>query len=56
MAATHGPDCLSRRSCWADGAASYPKAEQWAKTAASFILKLGPKQNGQSVSVGGFED
>ena len=44
------------RSCWADGAASYPKAEQWAKTAVPFILKLGPKQNGQSVSVGGFED
>ncbi len=44
------------RSCWADGAASYPKAEQWAKTAAPFILKLGPKQNGQSVSVSGGED
>ena len=39
------------RSCWADGASSYPKAQQWAKTAAPFILKLGPKQNGQSVSV-----
>jgi NAD(P)-dependent dehydrogenase (short-subunit alcohol dehydrogenase family) len=44
------------RSCWADGASSYPKAEQWAKTAAPFILKLGPKDNGKSVSVGGFED
>jgi NAD(P)-dependent dehydrogenase (short-subunit alcohol dehydrogenase family) len=44
------------RSCWADGAASHPKAEAWAKTAAPFILKLGPKQNGESVSVGGFED
>lgn len=44
------------RSCWADGAGSYPKAEQWAKVAAPFILKLGPKQNGESVSVGGFED
>ncbi len=44
------------RSCWADGAASYPKAEAWAKTAAPFILKLSPKQNGQSVSVDGFED
>jgi NAD(P)-dependent dehydrogenase (short-subunit alcohol dehydrogenase family) len=44
------------RSCWADGAASYPKAEAWAKIAAPFILKLGPKHNGQSVSVGGFED
>ena len=44
------------RSCWADGAASYPKAEKWATTAAPFILKLGPKDNGRSVSVGGFED
>ena len=44
------------RSCWADGAAGHPKADAWAKTAAPFILKLGPKQNGQSVSVGGFED
>src|SRR3954466_13407381 len=41
------------RSAWADGASAYPKAEQWAKTAAPFILRLGPKQNGQSVSVGG---
>jgi NAD(P)-dependent dehydrogenase (short-subunit alcohol dehydrogenase family) len=44
------------RSAWADGAAAYPKAEHWAKTAAPFILKLGPKDNGQSVSVSGFED
>jgi NAD(P)-dependent dehydrogenase (short-subunit alcohol dehydrogenase family) len=43
------------RSCWADGAAAYPKAEQWAKTAAPFILKLGPKDNGRSVSVSEFE-
>ncbi|MBC8106010.1 MAG: SDR family oxidoreductase [Anaerolineae bacterium] len=44
------------RSCWADGAASYPKAEIWAKAAAPFLLKLGPKHNGQSLTVGGFED
>lgn len=44
------------RQAWSDGAASYPKAEAWAKVAAPFILNLGPKQNGQSVSVGGFED
>jgi NAD(P)-dependent dehydrogenase (short-subunit alcohol dehydrogenase family) len=44
------------RSCWGDGAGSYPKAEQWAKTAAPFILNLGPQHNGESVSVGGFED
>src|SRR5215217_1600729 len=44
------------RSCWADGAAAYPKAEQWAKTAAPFILQLGPKDNGRSLSVGDGED
>ena len=44
------------RSCWADGAAAYPKADAWAKRAAPFILALGPKDNGQSLSVGGFED
>ncbi|HEX2855114.1 MAG TPA: SDR family oxidoreductase [Opitutaceae bacterium] len=44
------------RSCWADGAASYPKAEAWAKAAAPYLLKLGPKHNGQSLTVGGFEE
>lgn len=44
------------RSCWAEGAASYPKAEAWAKAAAPFILKLGAKQNGRSLTVGGFEE
>jgi NAD(P)-dependent dehydrogenase (short-subunit alcohol dehydrogenase family) len=41
------------RTCWADGAAAYPKADIWARTAAPFILKLGPKDNGKSLSVGG---
>jgi NAD(P)-dependent dehydrogenase (short-subunit alcohol dehydrogenase family) len=44
------------RSCWADGAAAYPKAAQWAKAAAPFILKLGPKDNGQSLTVPGGAD
>lgn len=44
------------RQAWSDGAAGYPKAEAWARVAAPFILKLGPKQNGQSVSVSEFED
>lgn len=44
------------RSCWADGAAAYPKAEAWAKAAAPYLLGLGPKDNGRSLSVGGFED
>lgn len=41
------------RTAWADGAAAYPKAEAWAKVAAPFILKLGRKDNGRSVSVPG---
>ena len=41
------------RQCWADSAGSYPKAEEWAKVAAPFILALGPKDNGRSVSVAG---
>ncbi|MBS0663378.1 MAG: SDR family oxidoreductase [Verrucomicrobia bacterium] len=44
------------RQAWSDGAGSYPKAEAWAKKAAPFILSLGPKHNGQSLSVRDFED
>lgn len=44
------------RQAWSDGAAAYAKADAWAKIAAPFILKLGPKDNGRSVSVTGFED
>lgn len=43
------------RLCWSDGAASYPKADAWAKTAAPFILQLGAKDNGRPVSVSAFE-
>jgi NAD(P)-dependent dehydrogenase (short-subunit alcohol dehydrogenase family) len=41
------------RQCWADSAGSHPKAEEWAQVAAPFILTLGPKDNGRSVSVPG---
>ena len=40
------------RTCFADGAASYPKAAEWAQRAAPFILGLGPADNGSSPSVG----
>ena len=43
------------RACWSDGAASYPKAEAWAEVAAPFILSLGAKDNGRSLSVPGQE-
>ena len=49
-------DTAMLRQCWADSAASYPKAEEWAEVAAPFILTLGPKDNGQSVSVPGGEE
>ena len=48
-------DTAMLRQCWSDGASTYPKAEEWAATAAPFILQLGPKDNGRSVSVGKFE-
>ena len=44
------------RSCWADGAASYPKAEAWAKKAALFILAWSAKDNGRPLTVGGFDE
>ena len=40
------------RQCWADGAAAYPKADEWATRAAPFLLGLGPKDNGKPLSVG----
>ena len=44
------------RTCFPDSDSSYPKPDEWAKKAGPFILGLGPKDNGRSVSVGGFED
>ncbi len=41
------------RSCWAEGAAAYPKAAVWAKVAAPFILALSAKENGRSLTVPG---
>jgi NAD(P)-dependent dehydrogenase (short-subunit alcohol dehydrogenase family) len=40
------------RSAWGAEAGSYPSADQWAKTAAPFLLKLGAKDNGKSLTVG----
>jgi NAD(P)-dependent dehydrogenase (short-subunit alcohol dehydrogenase family) len=41
------------RSCFGSGAAEYATAEQWAVTAAPFLLRLGPKDNGQPLTVPG---
>lgn len=39
------------RQAWADGAASFPKADAWATRAVPFLLQLGAKDNGRSLSV-----
>lgn len=37
--------------CWGDEAGAYPSPEVWARRAVPFILSLGPRYNGQSLSV-----
>lgn len=44
-------DTAMLRQCYADGAEAYPKPEAWAKVAAPFILQLGRKDNGHSLTV-----
>jgi NAD(P)-dependent dehydrogenase (short-subunit alcohol dehydrogenase family) len=39
------------RQAWADGASAYPKPDQWARRAAPFLLSLGAKDNGRSLTV-----
>ena len=39
------------RSCFGGSASSYPSPLEWAKRAVPFLLKLGPKDNGRSLSV-----
>jgi NAD(P)-dependent dehydrogenase (short-subunit alcohol dehydrogenase family) len=39
------------QSCWGDDATQYPTPEEWAERAVPFLLKLGRKDNGQSLSV-----
>jgi NAD(P)-dependent dehydrogenase (short-subunit alcohol dehydrogenase family) len=41
------------RTCWADGAKSYPSPEEWAQNAAPFLLKLDAAHNGQQLTVPG---
>jgi NAD(P)-dependent dehydrogenase (short-subunit alcohol dehydrogenase family) len=43
------------RLAYSDAASSYPKAAEWAERAGPYILGLGPKDNGRSLSVGGLE-
>jgi NAD(P)-dependent dehydrogenase (short-subunit alcohol dehydrogenase family) len=39
------------RSCFGDGAGNYLGPCEWAETAVPFLLELGPKDNGKSLSV-----
>ena len=41
------------RTCWSAGAASYPGPEEWAKTAAPFLLKITAADNGKQLTVPG---
>lgn len=38
------------QSCFGASAGAYPSSDEWAKTAAPFILKLAQRHNGQSVT------
>lgn len=49
-------DTAMLRQCWEEGAGAYPKPEAWAKVAGPYLLQLGRKDNGRSLSVPSFED
>jgi hypothetical protein len=38
------------RSCFGGSAESFPTPDQWAKSAVPFLLKLGAKDNGRSLT------
>jgi NAD(P)-dependent dehydrogenase (short-subunit alcohol dehydrogenase family) len=39
------------RSCFGDSAGSYPKAREWGQRAAPFLLGLGPRDNGNPLTI-----
>jgi len=41
------------RTCWGESARHYGRPDTWARAAALFILGLGPKHNGRSLTVAG---
>lgn len=46
-------DTRMLRSCFGTEAAHYPSPEEWARTAVPFLIKLGPKDNGRSLTAPG---
>lgn len=47
-------DTAMLRQCYSDGAGEYPKPAAWATIAAPYLLQLGRKDNGKSLTVPGF--
>jgi NAD(P)-dependent dehydrogenase (short-subunit alcohol dehydrogenase family) len=39
------------QSCFGGSANGFPTADEWAKTAVPFLLKLGPRDNGRPLTV-----
>ena len=39
------------QTCWAEGAHQYPTPDRWSRVAVPFLLSLGSKDNGESLSV-----
>lgn len=39
------------QTCWAEGAHQYPTPDRWSRAAVPFLLSLGSKDNGESLSV-----
>src|SRR5439155_856443 len=39
------------QSCFGGSASAYPSAEQWARKAVPFLIDLGPRHQGQSLTV-----
>lgn len=39
------------RQAWGDGAGRYPSPQKWAETAVPMLLRLGPEDNGKSLTV-----
>ena len=44
-------DTRMLRSSFGDAAGAYPKPEQWASAAVPFLATLGPRHNGQALTV-----
>lgn len=41
------------QSCFGSGASSFPDADAWSRTAVPFLLQLGSRDNGRSLTVPG---